>query len=330
MLSSWEYEGSFYINGEFDGEIAVAFVSNTTSKIYAQAAVDVSSSSNEWTQYHYSFQPSDDAPDSNNTLQFTMPASGVKGPLNFNLLSLFPPTYNERPNGLRIDLMEAMAGLNPSFFRFPGGNNLEGNEPPFWCVMQSIIITRLLTRHNSNRWDWKKTLGPLKDRPGYPGTWQYENTNGLGLLEYLLWSEDLGMERILGVWAGLWLNGSHIPESELGPYVQDALDELEFCMGDSSTKWGAYRAALGHPETFPIRFVEVGNEDSLSNGTKTYKHYRFEAFYKAIKAIYPDITIIASFYDVGRVTPPFDASGDFHEYAVSYRRPIHPQVREIC
>ena len=67
-----------------------------------------------------------------------------------------------------------MKGLNPSFFRFPGGNNLEGNEPPYW-------------------WDWKKTLGPLENRPGYPGTWTYENTDGLGLLEYLLWSEDLGM-----------------------------------------------------------------------------------------------------------------------------------------
>ena len=226
-----------------------------------------------------------------------MPASGVKGPLNFNLLSLFPPTYNNRPNGLRVDLMEAMKGLNPSFFRFPGGNNLEGNEPPYW-------------------WDWKKTLGPLEDRPGYPGTWGYENTDGLGLLEYLLWSEDLGMERILGVWAGLYLNGTHVSEKDLEPYVQDALDEIEFCMGDTSTKWGAYRAKLGHPAPFVVNYIEVGNEDSLSNGKTTYGNYRFAAFYKGIKAKYPDMTIVASYYDVGKVTPPFDASGDFHEYAV--------------
>lgn len=102
-----------------------------------------------------------------------MPASAVSGPLNFNLLSLFPPTYNGRPNGLRVDLMEAMAGMKPSLFRLPGGNNLEGNSPPYW-------------------WDWKKTLGPLEDRPGYPGTWGYENTDGLGLVEYMLWAQDLG------------------------------------------------------------------------------------------------------------------------------------------
>lgn len=285
------------MHGDFDGSIKVALVSNTTGKTYAQASVDASSSSNKWTQYHYKFQPSNDAPNSNNTLQFTMPASGVKGPLNFNLLSLFPPTYNDRPNGLRIDLMEAMADLKPSFFRAPGGNNVEGNEPPFW-------------------WDWKKTLGPLKNRPGYPGTWGYENTDGLGLIEYMLWAKDLSMEPVLAVWSGLWLNGTHVPEDELAPYVQDALDELEFLMGDTSTQWGSYRAQLGYPEPFPINFVEVGNEDSLSDGKKTYGNYRFAAFYNAIHAAYPDITIIASFYDVGKIHPPFGASGDFHEYAV--------------
>ena len=284
------------MEGDFDGSINVALVSNTTDKTYAKASVDVSSSSGKWTQYQYTFHPSANAPDTNNTLQFIMPASSVKGPLNFNLLSLFPPTYNNRENGLRIDLMEAMAGLKPSFFRMPGGNNLEGNEPIYW-------------------WDWKQSLGPLENRPGYPGTWSYENTNGLGLLEYLLWSEDLNMEPVLGVWAGLWLNGTHVPEDELAPYVQDALDELEFCMGDTSTKWGSYRAQLGHPAPFPIRFVEVGNEDSLNDGAKTYRKYRFAAFYKAIKAAYPDMTIISSYYDVGPVTPPFEASGDFHEYA---------------
>ncbi|KAK3720917.1 hypothetical protein LTR37_003580 [Vermiconidia calcicola] len=296
VVSSWQYNGSFYIHGDFEGDINVVLVSNTTGKPYAEASVDVSSSSSEWTQYRYLFTASEDAPDSNNTLRFTMPASGVSGPLNFNLLSLFPPTYNDRPNGLRIDLMEAMAGLNPSFFRLPGGNNLEGNEPPFW-------------------WDWKKSLGPLENRPGFPGTWDYENTNGLGLLEYLLWAQDLGMEFILDVWAGLWLNGTHVPEDELGPYVQDALDEIEFVTGSTDTEWGAYRAELGHPEPFPLRFVEVGNEDSLNNGTASYGRYRFSAFYNAIHEKYPDMTIISSYYDVGPVTPPFDASGDFHEYA---------------
>lgn len=87
-------------------------------------------------------------------------------------------------------------------------------------------------------------------------------------------------------------------------------------MGDTSTYWGAYRAQLGHPEPFTIRFVEIGNEDSLSDGKASYGAYRFRMFYEAISAKYPEITLIASYYDVGPVTPPYNASGDFHEYAV--------------
>lgn len=102
------------------------------------------------------------------------------------------------------------------------------------------------------------------------------------------------MEPVLGIWAGLWLNGTHVPQSELQPYVDDALDELEFIMGDTSTEWGGKRAALGYPDPWPIRFVEVGNEDSLSEGGPTYRKYRFEMFYNAIKAKYPDITVIVS------------------------------------
>jgi alpha-N-arabinofuranosidase len=173
VYSSWNYNGSFYIHGRFDGSIKVALVSNTTGKTYAEASVDVKSQGNAWTQLQYTLQPSSDAPDTNNTLQFTMPSSSVKGPLNFNLLSLFPPTWNDRPNGNRIDLMQALVDQKPSAFRIPGGNNVEGNAPPYW-------------------WDWKKTLGPLEDRPGYPGTWGYTNTDGLGLVEYMLWAQDLG------------------------------------------------------------------------------------------------------------------------------------------
>ena len=131
----------------------------------------------------------------------------------------------------------------------------------------------------------------------------------------MLWAEDLNMQFILGVWAGHWLNETSVPKKELQYYVNDALDELEFLRGDTSTHWGAYRAELGHPEPFNITFVEVGNEDSLSEGKKSYETYRFAAFYNAIHAAYPDITIIASYYNVGGPEPPFDASGDFHEYA---------------
>ncbi|KAK4550251.1 hypothetical protein LTR36_003218 [Oleoguttula mirabilis] len=294
VVEGWEYKGSFWVYGGLDGNVTVCLTSDQNEE-YVEASVEVSSSS-DWTQYNYTFTPSTSAPNSNNTLNFTFAASDLTGSVNFNLLSLFPPTYNDRPNGNRVDLMEAMAGLYPSFFRMPGGNNIEGLLPPYW-------------------WNWTETIGPLEDRPGYPGTWTYENTNGLGLIEYLLWSKDLGMEPILAVWSGLWLNGTTVPEDELQTYVNSALDEIEFCMGDASTTWGAKREALGYGP-FQINFVEVGNEDSLNGGAPTYSAYRFNAFFDAITAAYPNMTIIGSFYDIDGATPPFNASGDFHEYAL--------------
>jgi len=199
----------------------------TVRQAYAEVEVAVASTSSAWTQYNYTFQPTATPSNSNATLNFTFAASDMSGPVNFNLLSLFPPTYKNRPNGNRIDLMEAMNGLNPSFFRAPGGNNVEGLSSPYW-------------------WNWTQTLGPVQDRRGYPDTWGYENTNGLGLIEYMLWAQDLGMEPVLAVWSGLWLDGEVVPENELQTYVQSALDELEFLMGDASTTWGAYRQSLGY------------------------------------------------------------------------------------
>lgn len=97
------------------------------------------------------------------------------GSLDFNLISLFPPTYKGRKNGLRVDLAEAIEGFHPTLLRIPGGNMLEGNNKDAW-------------------WDWKNTLGPLKDRPGFSGVWSYQQTNGLGLMEYLWLAEDMDLE----------------------------------------------------------------------------------------------------------------------------------------
>jgi alpha-L-arabinofuranosidase len=132
----------------------------------------------------------------------------------------------------------------------------------------------------------------------------------------MLWAKDLNMEPILAVWSGHYLDGTSLSKKALQPYVQSALDELEFLMGDSSTTWGAKRIALGYPEPFQINYVEVGNEDSLGNGAKTYAAYRFAAFERAIHKAYPHMNIMASYNDVGAVHPPFKGtSGDFHEYA---------------
>lgn len=161
VVEGWQYNGSFWAVGGLDGNITVCLVSNEDEQ-FAEASVQVSTS-DSWTQYNYTIVSSVSAPNSNNTLNFTFAASDLSGSVNFNLLSLFPPTYNDRPNGNRVDLMEAMGGLNPSFFRMPGGNNLEGLHPPHW-------------------WNWTNSIGPLEDRPGFAGAWAYEQTNGLGWL----------------------------------------------------------------------------------------------------------------------------------------------------
>ncbi|MGW1748090.1 LamG-like jellyroll fold domain-containing protein [Streptomyces sp. NPDC002092] len=189
-------------------------------------------------------------------------------------VSLFPPTYNNRPNGLRIDLMEKLVALKPKFLRFPGGNFLEGNT--------------IATRFN-----WKNTIGPVWERPGHmDDAWGYWSTDGLGLLEYLEWVEDLHAQPVLAVFAGYTLKGEHVTGDALKPYIQDALDEIEYVTGPVTSTWGAKRAADGHPKPFPLEFVEIGNEDWFDS-SGSYDA-RFTAFHDAIKAKYPHLKLIAT------------------------------------
>ena len=219
------------------------------------------------------------AASSENHLEITIDRPAT---LWLQLVSLFPPTYHGRPNGNRIDIMEKLAAMRPSFLRFPGGNYLEGGS----------IETRF---------DWKKMIGPLVDRPTHPTTWSYHSSDGMGLLEFLEWCEDLRMEPVLAVYAGYSLGGQVVkPGPDLDPYVQEALDEIEYVTGGTDTKWGAVRARDGHPAPFKLRYVEVGNEDSFDRA-KTYDG-RFAQFFKAIKAKYPNLQVIATM-PVKGVTP---------------------------
>ncbi|MGC1869899.1 MAG: alpha-L-arabinofuranosidase C-terminal domain-containing protein, partial [Acidobacteriaceae bacterium] len=196
------------------------------------------------------------------------------GTLWLNVVSLFPPTYHNRANGNRIDLMEKLAAMHPAFLRFPGGNFLEGNHIADW-------------------YDWKKTIGPLVDRPGHPSPWHYWSSDGLGLLEFFEWCQDLHMQPVLAVYAGYSLEHEHVnPGPDLEPYVQSALEEIEYATGSVDTKWGAQRAADGHPQPFHINYVEIGNEDWFD--TSGSYSARYAQFYKAIKAKYPDLQLIAT------------------------------------
>lgn len=175
-VSQQKYTGSFWVKGSYEGSFTASLQSNLTDEVFASVEIESKSVSNEWVEHTFELEPEKTAPNSNNTLAITFDAADAKdGHLDFNLISLFPPTYKNRKNGLRVDLAEALAEMNPSFLRFPGGNMLEG-----------------LT--NDTYWDWKDTLGPLKERPGFQGVWKYQQTHGLGIMEYLEWAEDMNLQ----------------------------------------------------------------------------------------------------------------------------------------
>ncbi|KAF3919661.1 hypothetical protein ABW20_dc0105378 [Dactylellina cionopaga] len=289
-----QYKASFYIKGDYKGEIEVSLRSTIDDTVFSKKTVAVRAN-NQWKKYTTRFTPSLAAPDANNTFTILFDAEEVRGKsLYFNLISLFPKTWsNSGTNGLRVDLAEAIDEIGGKFLRFPGGNNLEGQSPPYW-------------------WKWNETLGDLINRPAYPGPWGYVNTLGLGLIEYMRWTDLMELEPILGVYAGLYLDGTVIPEDDLAPYVQFALDELEFLTGSIDTPLGSLRASLGYPKPWKIRYVEVGNEDNLWGGLPSYQAYRFDMFNDAIKAKYPDIIIIASTPEI--TDTPAGTWVDYHRY----------------
>ncbi|PCH08102.1 Glycoside hydrolase, superfamily [Penicillium occitanis (nom. inval.)] len=272
------YVASFYMRGNYNGTVDCYFHSNTTDQVLGSSSMSIDQTSSEgWVQtYSTTFQPSMTGSDANNTFYFTFDGSKLAGQsVYFNILSLFKQTFDNRYNGVREDLADALQNMNVKYIRLPGGNNMEGNMSPY-------------------EWKWNETIGPLMDRPGRPGTWGDINTDGFGLLEMMQMSQDLGLEVILGIWAGLYLDGEIISEANLQPYVDFVMNELEFLLGDKSTTYGAKRAALGFPTPFTINWIEIGNEDYLNGGTNSYYSYRFMAFYNAIHAFYPSINLVST------------------------------------
>jgi alpha-N-arabinofuranosidase len=265
------YKGSFYAKADSSslGPVDVSLVSDDSGKSVAEA--HVSSLTTSWARYEFTLKTSDIKASAANHLVMKV---GHAGTLWLSLVSLFPPTYHDRVNGNRVDLMDKLAAMHPSFLRFPGGNYLEGD-------------------HTRERFDWKTTIGPLVDRPTHPSPWRYHSSDGLGLLEFFEWCEDLHMQPLLAVYAGYSMQQEPIePGPALQPYVQDALDEIEYATGSTSTKWGAERAKDGHPEPFHIGYVEIGNEDFFDR-SGSYDG-RYAQFYKAIKARYPELQLIAT------------------------------------
>ena len=211
----------------------------------------------------------------------------VTGELHLDMVSLFPQkTFKDRKNGLRADLAQTLADLHPRFVRFPGG-----------CVAHGNGI--------DNIYRWKNSVGPLEARKPMGNLWGYHQTLGLGYFEYFQFCEDIGAEPLPVLAAGVPCQNSAcipgkplsggqqggIPMEEMGAYVQDILDLIEYANGDpKKSKWAKMRAEAGHPEPFNLKYVGIGNEDLI---TPVFEE-RFEMIFKAVKEKYPEITVIGT------------------------------------
>jgi alpha-L-arabinofuranosidase len=159
--------------------------------------------------------------------------------------------------------------MKPAFFRFPGG-----------CYVEGGVLAEAFR--------WKDSIGDIAERPGHFNIWQHTRSNdGLGYHEYLQMSEDLGAEPLFVINCGM-AHGDHVPMDQMGPWVQDALDAIEYANGPVESKWGALRAKAGHPKPFNLKYMEIGNE----NGGPLYQE-RYVLFYDAIKAKYPEMNLVA-------------------------------------
>ena len=277
-----DYRFSVWARGE-NQKIKIEIIDNSSmGETQVLVAKNLEINSKDWKQYEVILK----APvtEAKAHLRIFLASPGT---VDLEHVSLFPvDTWKGRKNGLRKDLVEALRDIKPGVFRFPGGCIVEGTD--------------LETRYN-----WKNTVGPVENRPLNENRWHYTfphrffpdyfQTYGLGFYEFFLLSEEIGAEPLPVLSCGLacqFQNESeeaHVKVCDLGSYIQDALDLIEFANGDVNTKWGKLRAEMGHPEPFNLKFIGIGNEQW---GPEYPEHLK--PFVEAIRKAYPDMNIIGS------------------------------------
>lgn len=254
-------------SADYKGKITALLLSDK-DEVLASAPVEVTGS-NVWSDAQQMLSPSATAAKGKLALEF----DGT-GTVSLDYVSLFPEkTFRDRPNGLRTDVAEMLQGLHPAFVRWPGG-----------CVVEGISL--------ANRFEWKKTLGDPAARSGEYSTWGYRCSYGFGYHEMLQFCEDINADAMFVCNVGLgcqYRMGDASPEDKIAYYLDDCMDAIEYAIGDVTTEWGAKRAEQGHPDAFPLKYVEIGNENWGDEYDK-----RFDIFYKAIKAKYPELILISN------------------------------------
>jgi alpha-L-arabinofuranosidase len=261
-----EYELSFYARCSegFEGPVSVT-LQGSGSNVFASGKIE--GLTKKWK--HFSLLLTSNSTDSLARLVITASHSGT---IWLDVVTLFPKlTFRNRTNGVRQDLGEMLFNLHPSFARFPGGCWVEGDSLKF-------------------SYRWKQTIGDIGDRRTQYNIWQYYSTNGLGYHEYLQMCEDLRSEPLFVINCGM-SHTQNVPMDQMGSWVQDALDAIEYANGPVESRWGALRAKNGHPAPFNLKYVEIGNE----NGGPAYNE-RYALFHDAIRSKYPGIHLIADLW----------------------------------
>ncbi|WP_225871025.1 alpha-L-arabinofuranosidase C-terminal domain-containing protein [Pedobacter frigiditerrae] len=274
------YDFSMMYRQAIPGVKMVLLLKAANNKVIAQTELTpLQTTGNNWQKQTASLTATETDPKA----KFSIIFQG-KGNIDLDMISLFPQdTWKNRPQGLRADMVQMLADMKPGFIRFPGG-----------CIVEGMDL--------ANRYQWKNTIGPIESRKMLMNRWNvefahrpapdYYQTFGLGFFEYFQLAEDIGSDALPILNCGMacqYNTGEVAALDELDPYVQDALDLIEFANGDINTKWGKKRAELGHPKPFNLKMMGIGNE----NWGPQYLE-RLAIFTKAIKAKYPEIKLINS------------------------------------
>ena len=281
-------------------KLRIELVSEKGEKI---GETSISTNGKEWKKYESGFVAT--KTDLRATLRIFFEGTGI---IDIDMVSLFPgDTWKGRPNGLRADLVQLLADLKPGFLRFPGG-----------CIVEGYDL--------NSRYQWKKTIGNVEDRKLIINRWNtefahrltpdYYQSFGLGFYEYFQLAEDIGAEPlpILNCGMACQFNSAEVAElDQIDPYIQDALDLIEFANGAPDSKLGKIRAQMGHPAPFNMKMLGIGNEQW---GPQYFE--RYVLFEKSIKAKYPDIKLVS-----GTGPSPDD---ELFKYAQGALKNLNPYV----
>ncbi|MBD5778546.1 alpha-N-arabinofuranosidase [Pelagicoccus sp. NFK12] len=272
----------------------LARLENEAGEVIAEAEFLIAG--REWTQHSATLVPIK----STDKARFVLLAQKAGG-VAIDMVSLFPhDTFSGRKNGLRKDLAQSIADLEPKFMRFPGG-----------CLVHGQGIHQY--------YDWKDSVGPVEQRKAFRNSWGYHQTLGLGYFEYFQFCEDMGAIPIPVVSAGVCCQHAGdspnrgqegLPLDEMPDYIDDVLDLIEWANGPADSEWGAVRAAAGHPEPFGLKYLGVGNEDAITSIFKV----RFKMIRDAIAKRHPEIVVVGT---VG----PF-ASGEDYDNGWEFSREL--------